>query len=341
MHGPPSSGLSFVRLRGYRLLPTDEHFWRQNCHKSGEEIAREHDRDGGNVRRDIRRAKEMYPHLDWRDDPRSRIASEAHQRPYKAVKARTGVRIPVKVEVVAGDFHVPYHDHAAVGCLLGYLADTQPDGFTINGDFWDAYQISSFCKDASRELQMQSDLDEANDLLDAIDAVLPDDCEKRFVIGNHEVRLQRYISEHAKAFYGLRSLTIDSLLRLSERGYHIVEMVGRDASFHIGKVEVGHFNVARKDAGASAKLLLSERGNSVVQGHTHRLAAIYKRNRGTGEQTAAWEGGCLCDLSPEYVTSPNWQAGFVTITRCEGSSRYHVALHEIIGGELLAGGRRY
>lgn len=320
----------------------DYAFWRDNAHKSGEQIAREYGLDAGNVRRELRKARVLYPELDWRGDPRHKERQECPPEAVCApVSPRTGKVIPTSTEVVAGDFHVPYHDADSVGCLLGYLRDTQPQGFTINGDFIDCYALSSFSKDPRRELEMQAELDAANAVLDAIDAVIPR-CEvKRFVVGNHEARLERYLRDHARAFHGLRALTLDALLRLTERGYEVVPMVGRDASVMIGKVEVGHFNVARKDAGASARALLLDRGCSVMQSHTHKLASIYKRARGTGEQQAAWEIGCMCDLSPEYITSPNWQAGFATITRCQSSDRYHVALHEIIGGELLVDGKRY
>ena len=282
-----------------------------------------------------------YPDLPWRKDPRHGEAATAPPRKRKRTVPVKGHSVATVVEVIAGDFHVPYHDPHAVGCLLGYLKDTKPDGFTINGDYIDAYSLSRFSKNPERELQLQDELDEANAILDLIDAALPKNCTKRFVVGNHEARLERYLCDNARAFHGLRALELDSLLKLTERGYEMAQMVGRDASVRIGKVEVGHFNIARKDSGASAKALLLDRGSSVIQSHTHKLAAIYKRKRGTGEQHAAWEIGCMCDLTPEYVSNPDWQQGFATITKCADSPRYHVALHEILGGELLAGGKRY
>lgn len=313
-----------------------------NCHLSGEAIARQIGKDPANVRKRIRKLRTIHRDLPWYEDVRQTpLKEQVSGGGYRPVSPREGVEVPVTLEVVAGDFHVPYHDHAAVACLLGYLRDARPDGLTINGDFLDFYALSRFSKDPERELLLQDELDEANALLDSIDAVLPQGAVKRFVVGNHEVRLQTYLRDNARALHGLRALSLDALLNLAERGYILVPMVGRDASVRIGEVEVGHFNIARKDSGASARALLLDRGCSVIQSHTHKLAAIYKRAKGTGEQRAAWEIGCMCQLSPEYVASPDWQNGFATITRVEGGSRYHVALKEIIGGELLAAGRRY
>ena len=51
-------------------MELDEAFWRENCGKSGQQIARENGMDPGNVRKAIRRAKGKYPDLEWYADPR-------------------------------------------------------------------------------------------------------------------------------------------------------------------------------------------------------------------------------------------------------------------------------
>lgn len=308
---------------------------------SGEAIARELDKDAANVRKRIRRLRDIYPDMDWYVDPRHKVDVAHEPKHYRRIRPRQGKDVSTTLEVVCGDFHVPFHDETAIACLLGYLVDNQPDGFTINGDFLDCYAVSSFSKDPVRAAHFQDELDEANAVLDAIDAVLPSACTKRFVIGNHEARLERYLRDDAPALHGLRDLSIEAQLRLEARGYEVVPMIGRDASVFVGGIEVGHFNKVSKHSAYTAKALVDERGVSLIQSHTHRLGAYYKRMRGTGEHIGGWEIGCLCDLDPEYVSNPNWSHGFATITRCEGSRRFHVALHEIIGGELLVAGRRY
>lgn len=308
---------------------------------SGEAIARELGKDAANVRRRIRQLRDIYTDLDWYADPRHKVDEAREPKRYRRIRPRAGKDVGTMLEVVCGDFHVPFHDETAIACLLGYLVDNQPDGFTINGDFLDCYAVSSFSKDPVRAAHFQDELDEANAVLDAIGAVLPSTCAKRFVIGNHEARLERYLRDDAPALHGLRDLSIEAQLRLRERGYEVTPMIGRDASVFVGGVEVGHFNKVSKHSAYTAKALVDERGVSLIQSHTHRLGAYYKRMRGTGEHIGGWEIGCLCDLDPEYVSNPNWSHGFATITRCEGSRRFHVALHEIIGGELLVAGRRY
>ena len=321
----------------------DDDYILAHCSESGESIARAMGKDGANVRKRIRKLRAAYPKLPWYEDVRHRPNPVAQRQDHrlKPVTPRQSQRVDVGRTVVCGDLHIPYHDRDAIGCLLGYLRDTKPEAFIFNGDLVDMYQCSSFGKEPTRELELQQDIDIANDVLDAFDAALPKGCRKVFVLGNHEVRLSRWLKDHARNLYGLRALSLDALLRLTERGYEIVPMIGRDASLMVGKVEVGHFNKASQHSAYTAKALVDERGCSVIQSHTHRLGAYYKRQRGTGQYLGGWEIGCMCDLNPEYVSNPNWSHGFATISRVESSSRYHVALHEILGGELLAAGRRY
>lgn len=313
------------------------------CELSGEEIARLFGGDGGNWRARIRKGRVRFPELSWWSDPRQVpnprfVGGEDVCLPPKAVRGR---EVETYREVCAGDFHVPYHDLQAVGILLGYLKDNPPDGFTLGGDFADFYQVSKFNKDPQRALELQNDLDMANAVLDAIDTALPDDCTKRFLVGNHEVRMENYLKGEGVALTSLKCLRIESLLRLDERGYEVVPMVARDSSVFIGAVEVGHFDKVCKHSAYTEKLLMDDRGCSLMQFHTHRRGAHYRRLRGTGEELGGWGPGCMCDLNPEYCSKPNWHQGFATITTTKGSDRFHVDLHEIIGGELLVGNVRY
>lgn len=52
-------------------------WWNDNCHLSGEELARKHGGDGGNWRRRIRKARRKYRELPWRDDPRQKNEAAA------------------------------------------------------------------------------------------------------------------------------------------------------------------------------------------------------------------------------------------------------------------------
>ena len=56
-------------------------------------------------------------------------------------------------------------------------------------------------------------------------------------------------------------------------------------------------------------LIIRSKGKTLVTQNTHRLGAFYKK---TPSRYLAWfEGGCLCDINPEYVDNPDWQQGFI------------------------------
>ena len=56
-------------------------------------------------------------------------------------------------------------------------------------------------------------------------------------------------------------------------------------------------------------LIVRSKGKTLVTQNTHRGGAYYYR---TPERYLAWfESFCLCDLNPEYIDDPNWQAGIL------------------------------
>lgn len=56
-------------------------------------------------------------------------------------------------------------------------------------------------------------------------------------------------------------------------------------------------------------LIVRSKGKTLVTQNTHRGSAYFYR---TPERYLAWfESFCLCDLNPEYIDDPNWQAGIL------------------------------
>jgi hypothetical protein len=76
--------------------------------------------------------------------------------------------------------------------------------------------------------------------------------------------------------------------------------------------------------------------NLLVFYHTHRLGAHY-RTGFDGLPLVAFENGCLCDLTPPYMLSPNWQQGFSVVTMDRESDLFHVDQLPIIRGKVAWG----
>lgn len=211
----------------------------------------------------------------------------------------------MKTIIALGDLHVPHHSPEAWRVALRVVEDLEPDVVALMGDMIDFYQVSRFQKLPSRQFQLQDDIDIAYDLMGQVRAAAPR-ARIFFTEGNHEDRLQRYLLTRAPELYCLRSMTVPQLLRLSDFN------ISYENKVNIDGVMFTHGHIVRKYSGYTAKAMAEEYG-TVIFGHTHRLGIYYKRD-GRGEVTAV-ENGCLCELSPEYITGvANWQQGFTVIT---------------------------
>lgn len=242
--------------------------------------------------------------------------------------------------VVLSDLHFPFQDDRAIAVALAFIADKQPETIYLAGDIIDFYAISRFAKDPYRELQLQSELDATIAFLDTLRTTAPL-ARIVFIEGNHEARLRAYlIDPQRRAMSGLRSLTIEALLSLDVFGIEYVTSIARTAFVEEGVVKVGHFDRATKFSAYTAKNLLDTYMCSLVQGHTHRLGTHYRAVAGLGTFVAA-ENGCLCNITPEYASAPDWQHGFSVITKVHDSNRFHITQCPIVEYELLYGDRRY
>ena len=79
---------------------------------------------------------------------------------------------------------------------------------------------------------------------------------------------------------------------------------------------VGHWNIARKESGYTARALVEKLGISLIQGHVHRMGTHYKTL--AKREIVGYEGGCLCNLNPTYLKRPNWQQGFILVYFLDG-----------------------
>lgn len=239
-----------------------------------------------------------------------------------------------KIAVVLSDLHVPFHSRSALAICLEYMRDIQPDTIILNGDLIDFYDVSRFLKDPLRIDTLQSELDETRALLNLIRNDHPK-AEIYFNRGNHCERLEKFLMTNATALASLRCLSLDELLGLSDNN-----IVYSDTSVHIGNLEVTHGEVARKLPGSSARGHYERTNSSVLIGHVHKLNVTRQRNK-WGVQTLA-EGGCLCQLQPEYDRMlTNWQQGFSVVEYSPRTGDFIISQHAISNGEMIVGDKIY
>lgn len=231
------------------------------------------------------------------------------------------------------DVHAPFHDRQAVAVVLEFCRFWQPHYLIFLGDVFDAYQQSRFDKDVKRLAHAQADLDSGIAILKAFCDSAPD-AEKHFVEGNHEARFHKFVSTTPQVA-GLRGLDPRYLFGLDELG---IQFHPESESWEHNGVVVTHGSKVAGHSGYTAKAELDKWGCSGVSGHTHRLATHY---RSTYRGDLVWcEGGCLCNLNPEYVKGyPNWQHGFV-LGEQRGSRFQLSTIYIDRDYEILWGGNR-
>jgi predicted phosphodiesterase len=235
-----------------------------------------------------------------------------------------------KVKVVQiNDLHIPYHDKKTIEVFIKFLKDVKVDKLVIAGDLLDFYELSTFDKDPMRKFSIQDEIDQCYEVLKEFKLYCP---EIHFIKGNHEDRLRRFLWKNP-SLASIKVLELSKLLNLDTLGieYHDFEYIFR-------KFRFTHGSIVRQESGASARAELMKYGSSMSSGHTHRLGSYLKTDaRGT---VAAYEGGCMCDLNPEYIQGvPNWTQGFLVFDF--DGDRFFCQVVPILDHKFIYGEKKY
>jgi predicted phosphodiesterase len=227
------------------------------------------------------------------------------------------------------DVHSPFHDPYAVDLALRIVGVYQPHVVIFNGDISDFYDVSDFDKNPERVRNggLQAELNQTKEIIGRFRDAAPTGCKLKLQPGNHEDRLRRYLWRHPQ-LYGLEVLELHNLLELARFG---VEYYPEEIKLANGNLIVKHGTFVRKWGGltAVAELEAEKFAVSTLTGHTHRMGFSMVRHR-LG-LVGGWEGGCLCDLNPEYVKRPNWQQGVTLISESVGGDSFSVTPVPFLG----------
>jgi predicted phosphodiesterase len=229
--------------------------------------------------------------------------------------------------VVMGDLHIPFEDKKAVKVALDVAEDINPDIIILNGDVSDCWEISRFTKRLDVDADLRDEIDQTRIFL----MKLRNRFRKSriiYIYGNHEHRWSTWIANNARELHGLRGLTLKEQFDCTEEDIEVVYSGNKESSWLWGRLLIGHFDRVHKHSGYTAKNLLDQKGISLIQAHTHRGGSSFRRmwDRDLG----AWEGFCLCDRNPQYVDHPNWQLGFLAVTKSKLSDYFHVEEYPIV-----------
>jgi predicted phosphodiesterase len=216
--------------------------------------------------------------------------------------------VPSKLKpiLIVPDTHRPYHDERAWQLMLKVGKDLKPHYLVHLGDLADFYSVSSHSKNPSRVKDLDTELQDVNKALDELDALGAKD--KRFVAGNHEDRLTRYLQDKAPELF--KTITIPGLLHLKSRGW---DYTPYKKATTIGKVDFTH-DVGSSSGRSAVFNVLDTYQHSAVSAHVHRLQFIVEGNA-RGEQKLSAMFGWLGDVEAidymhEAKAKKNWALGF-------------------------------
>ena len=216
----------------------------------------------------------------------------------------------VLTAVSAFDSHYPKLDKPTWSVVLDFVKRNRVGLFIFGGDNLDCAAISHHTKGKPlfrKEGQMKKDLDGfRREMLDRVDSLLPKDCIKVWLHGNHEAWADQMLEEQPE-LSGL--LNFAEYLRLVERGWIVKPQGGHYKHGHLkylhGDVLTGGQNSPRK--------ALDTYVESVVFGHFHSFSSATKVLPESSRcKWQAWATGCIGKLDADYLKKrpTGWLNGF-------------------------------
>lgn len=174
--------------------------------------------------------------------------------------------------LVTGCNHIPFDNKHMTSGMIKLIEDLgdKLKGLHLIGDFLDINSLSSH--DRGRKplpgVTLSMEYDGGNDVLDRLEEVLPEKCEKNYLYGNHEDRYIRHMGSSDNSKLGKSLISPEDGLKLEERGYNVLTNWKKD------KIRLGnHLDLIHGEfcnIHTAKKHLDSFRG-SIMFVHTHRI----------------------------------------------------------------------
>lgn len=216
---------------------------------------------------------------------------------------------PLEPIVWISDVHAPYEDKLAISLACQVIEWLRPTHVVSFGDFADLHNVSRHIKDPTMRMPVAREIQLAGECRGRIDEA----CaragvrEKTITLGNHEVRLSKFLAEKAAELEGLIP-SIAELLGFPQNGWHVVDY---GEVHQIGNAFITHdLDRAGKYAHETSRV---EMGGATLIGHTHRMALSCGGTYASGRHFAGMFGWLGDQQYAKYFKKPlrtQWQLGF-------------------------------
>ncbi len=129
----------------------------------------------------------------------------------------------VKTTLVVSDIQYPYHDALMLKKVIGVAEFMQPDQIIQIGDGMDFREISHWTvgEAVSYQPTLQKNIDGyVSSVLKPLAEAAPKS-KRRWLMGNHDEYIEKYLLKYAYQLTTLRNLTMESLFSTTELGWKI------------------------------------------------------------------------------------------------------------------------
>ena len=215
--------------------------------------------------------------------------------------------------ILIPDPHVPDIDRQSWDIVKQIARWHKPDYCFVMGDLIDSKAVSKYTQSPGT-IDYQTELDLAKEWLEETREVVGHNCEIIWLLGNHEARFKTYLYSQAPALASLRAMNLRDLMKIDDD----ITIVPYDHGYDYKGRHIRHGRLVSKNSGYTAHRLMDRDAVCGANGHTHRLAHVFKRCK-AGELD--WvECGTLQKKDPSYVKgdTTNWQHGCVLTWHQEG-----------------------
>lgn len=243
----------------------------------------------------------------------------------------------MKTYLVISDIHVPYHCPKYIELSYKILRSLKFDGLVQLGDALDFWQLSTYDKDPARKNTILEDIEVWNGIISKWSRYLPKGATVHLLCGNHEARLERYISRHARELHEIVKPMPD-LLNLKQRNeagqitfkWH---KYSKWDSCRIGDCTLLHGFYFNQHV---ASTNLAKYRTKVVCGHTHRVQYV-----SDGVHFSASLGhGSDENLTAHQPTPTGWQQAMGVLT-VDDRNQTNLEIITVTDGKAVFRGKHF
>jgi predicted phosphodiesterase len=233
---------------------------------------------------------------------------------------------------ICNDIHLPYHDRFAVQACMAEFKRRGIDGLYLNGDTLDMENVSRF-EHAPNGKYLKDEIDVGRSFLRSLRKMFPN-IPIYWKDGNHEKRLESYITSRCPDLANLYGMDMPTLLQLQDLD---ITYVPEQKVARFGKLWIAHGHELGLKSGTVniARQVRMRVGVNIIFGHWHKNQTDSSRNL-ADEIHSAWAVGSLCYLKPRYTGVLNqWTQGGATVQLHEDKKSFTVHPFQIQDGVVI------